>query len=363
MTDLKLSRLIIFASTLLTLSVSAKTISPDQAFQRAYKTESVFKQIATRSNNSNNISTNIDYIRSLSSSDLGEAAVYVFGDDKRSYFLSSDDQAIALLGYVDTPISDKDTLPPGLQDLINQYIIEISQISRTSNTNSQPNNHTSKLEAIAPLCKTEWGQAFPYFTQCPYSESHGRPCVTGCVATAMAQIMKYHEYPQRGSGVISYFWNYGQRELTMDCNVAFDWEHMRDTYPPDITTKQEEDAVALLMKACGYASEMEYMPNESGGSEVIGIKNLITHFGYDRDAIVLERKYFPMDEWCELLHKNLKECGPLLYSGYGKGGHAFVCDGYDGEGRFHFNWGWNGSDNGYFSLSALTPSQYDFSSS
>lgn len=336
--------------TIFTALVSpAMTLTPQQALKRACK-DGAMRELLSRSDSP-------VLVKTIKGKASQEPVIYIFSDHEKSYVLSSSEKSIAVLGYTDRPIDQRSNLSPGLEGFLHQYIAELENNISQSEAKAAENDIVG-LDAIEPQCKTEWGQIFPYFLQTPFIENVGRTSVTGCVATAMAQVFKYHEFPKRGTGTITYHWNYGNQDLSMNCDVQFDWAHMRDTYPPDITTDQENNAVALLMKACGYAAEMEYTHSDSGGLTTVGIRNWIKHFGYDKDAICLNRIHYSLKEWRNMLHANLKECGPLLYEGYGSGAHAFVCDGYDGKGYFHFNWGWDGNDNGYFSLSALTPDQY-----
>lgn len=207
----------------------------------------------------------------------------------------------------------------------------------------------------APLVKTTWNQGAPYNDLCP--QKNGQITYTGCVATSTAQVMNYHQWPPQGTGTVSYDWN-GQT-LSMDFGATtFAWNDMLDSYPTATTgTDAQRQAVATLMKACGYALHMTYGLSEDGGSGAYSsdIANvLINNFSYDVTARYVQREFYSPEEWEQMIYDNLADIGPAIYGGHGSlGGHSFICDGYDTDGLFHINWG--GTSDGYFRLSALDP--------
>ncbi|MCM1095376.1 MAG: C10 family peptidase, partial [Terasakiella sp.] len=208
--------------------------------------------------------------------------------------------------------------------------------------------------AVAPKLTTMWDQLQPYNEQTPFHS--GLPCPTGCVATALAQIMNWHRWPLQPVGTKEYVADYVGR-LSIDFSrITFDWDKMLDRY---YVYSPEENiyAVSTLMKAAGYASEMSYHQRSSGAQGFKAAGALIEHFGYNRSLSLERREWYGIEEWEDLVYAELTENGPVYYEGTGDGGgHAFVCDGYDdATGFFHFNWGWSGSGDGYYRLSALNP--------
>jgi uncharacterized repeat protein (TIGR02543 family) len=202
-----------------------------------------------------------------------------------------------------------------------------------------------------PLLTTNWNQGAPYSNLCP------NKWYTGCVATAMAQIMKHHEYPTQGTGSHEYTHpSIGKIQANFG-NTTYNWDAMTDTYTSS-ASNTADSAVALLMFHCGVSVDMNY---GSGGSGAISSKvatALKTYFKYDAGITYRQRNYYSSTEWVNLIKAEIKADRPVYYSGYGSGsgsGHAFVCDGYDADDLFHFNWGWGGSSDGYFELSALNP--------
>lgn len=294
----------------------------------------------------------------------GENAVYVFNQpDHRGYILlSADDVAIPLLGYADSGSFDPANIPPAMQWWIEEYgrQIEYAAAHGITSASTSPSLRRQAAETarqeIAPMLKTDWDQGEPYNNQCP-TDATVRT-YTGCVATAMAQVMKYWEYPERGTGTITYTAASLSKKLTLNLSkTAFDWDNMLDTYLPGQYNETQANAVAYLMKACGYAVKMDYGTDSSGALAMNICRGMTKYFNYDGNAHYELRMMYSSDQWADMIYTNLKEVGPILYGGasYIGGGHSFVCDGYK-DGLFHFNWGWTGMSNGYFSLEALNPS-------
>lgn len=203
-----------------------------------------------------------------------------------------------------------------------------------------------------PLMTTKWNQSPYYNALCPANS------VTGCVATAMAQIMKYWNYPAKGTGFHSYNHpTYG----TLSANfggTTYQWSSMPNT------VNSANNAVATLMYHCGVSVNMDYSPQSSGAyviqdsptPQACSEYALKTYFGYRSTLQGVQRNNYNQTQWINLLKIELNAGRPVLYAGFGSGGgHAFVCDGYDNNNFFHFNWGWGGSSDGYFQTSALNP--------
>ena len=276
--------------------------------------------------------------------------LYIFSGKTGFIVLPDDDAAPALLGYSDRSEFDAD-INPNLAywlECLNQEIDYLKSVSAVSATRAP----RADRPAIAPMIATRWNQGSPYNNDCPVYG--GQRSVTGCVATAMAQVLKYHSYPEEGTGVVSYTLN-GQN-LSFDYgNTTFEWDLMTDTYDSS-STPESEAAVATLMYACGVGVNMQYSPQSSGASSSMIPGTLINNFNYDKSIWLAQRNAFGLMEWEDLIYNELKEGRPVLYGGQGSGGgHEFVCDGYSDNGYFHFNWGWGGLSDGYFLLTALNP--------
>lgn len=298
---------------------------------------------------------------------------YVINDevDNRFVIVSSDERLYKILGYSDNGTFGGDSIPLGLADILvgydQQYEYMLKNMSKTANANTTAGSGTR----IEPLIKTKWGQTSPYNNDCP--AYYGiLTSVTGCVATAMAQVMNYHKYPNTGKGYTSYTSpSLGFNEQMFFSSCDFDWNNMMDVYD-DHSTDEQKDAVAKLMHACGVAVHMDYTFKESGATAPDMAYALHKYFGYNTNLKYYERKYFSKDEWNAIIQQDLSDGLPILYSGMGESikddgttsryGHQFVLDGYDGESKYHFNWGWEGKYDGYFELTALSPSEdNDFS--
>ena len=202
-----------------------------------------------------------------------------------------------------------------------------------------------------------WDQIEPYNNMAPLYGSERT--YTGCVATTMAMVMDYWNYPEKGQGKVSYTASTIGKRIELDFSKRkFDWDNMLRSYDIDGEYSAEQtDAVAYLMKACGYAVKMDYSTSASATLAMYIGQAMAKYFNYDPNYRYELRLHHSSSEWEQIIYDNLKNAGPVLYGGgsYLGGGHSFVCDGYDGNGFFHFNWGWSGISNGYFSLDALQP--------
>lgn len=210
--------------------------------------------------------------------------------------------------------------------------------------------------AVAPLLGgIKWNQRAPYNNMCPLYDGTNRS-VTGCVATAMAQVMMYYRYPKALKATIKAYTtkSKGIRIPEISSGATYDWDNMLPDYSQSDYTSAQAEAVAKLMYHCGAAVKMDYGPS-SGANVTPAI--LATYFGYDADLMQdLTRTCFSLQQWMTLIDNELKAKRPILYSGQSSGGgHEFVCDGSDGKGLYHINWGWGGYQDGYFDLTILQP--------
>ena len=314
---------------------------------------------------------------------------YVFNTGNKGFVVvSGDDIAKPVLGYSDTGTYDPDNLSPNfvyyLGFLANEIKAAIVQaIPQDEETKAQWEAYltgnvaalraSDSEQAVAPLLDKEgikWGQDTPYNTMCP-TDNNGVATVTGCVATAMAQIMRYYKYPSQGKGIISNYTTTTSGLSVSGKNLAnsiYDWDNMLARYSGVSYTAAQRDAVATLMYDCGISITTDFCTMAKGGSGA-SIWNagtaFYTNFSYSQSIVHKERSFYSDTEWNAILKAQIDKKYPVLYGGQDQdnGGHAFVCDGYDDTGNFHFNWGWNGASNdGYFSTSAINPpnTQYNF---
>ena len=281
-------------------------------------------------------------------------AAYVFDTRSGYMVVSADDVAAPLLGYADEGSFDAANIPDNLRYWLESYASEIAWARDNGVEPARSRVSRADRAPIAPLVNTQWNQGSPYNNYCPIY--NGSRSVTGCVATAMAQVMKYYNYPAKGTGSHSYTTKTLKISQSMDfSSTSFRWTSMADSYGSFSSTSQK-NAVATLMHACGVSVDMDYTPNESGAPSMNVASALANYFGYDKGVRYLMRDYYGMAEWEELVYNQLVEFGPVQYSGSNtSAGHSFVCDGYSSDGYFHFNWGWGGMSDGYFLLTALDP--------
>lgn len=212
---------------------------------------------------------------------------------------------------------------------------------------------TRGAQSVEPLLSTKWYQYEPYNLLCPENSP------TGCVAVAMAQIMKYYNYPKRGTGSTKAYLtatnNYSIPSISLD--VEYDWDNMLDNYNGEFS-KVEADAVSNLLYHCGVTIHTDYDTTASGALIDDVAKALYNYFDYDKSLRIVKREYCTDDQWHELLKGQLDRGYPIIYSGKNEDitkGHAFVCDGYDEDGFYHFNFGWGGYYDGYFSVDFIVP--------
>lgn len=340
--------LILLLASLAPAAMMAKTLTLDAALQRAFSDSPVLKAASATAQ------PRLLYTQ-YTDGHSAPAAYVLSRGDSGFMVLAADDVAAPVLGYSDEGTFDPDNIPENMAAWLAFYAEEIAAASRSGAPAYAPASAPRADRApIAPLIKTLWNQNAPYNDLCPTIGSKTAP--TGCVATAMAQVMYYHQWPQgTGEGTGSVTVN--GTTLSMDYSqTTFDWDNMLLTYSTNATTAQKQ-AVATLMKACGYSVDMKYGANSSGASLRNTGNALFTNFGYSKAVQYLERDYYSIDDWTSLIYSQLNQRLPVLYSGKSaSSGHAFVCDGYSTDGFFHINWGWGGMSDGYFLLTALTPS-------
>lgn len=274
--------------------------------------------------------------------------LYIFSSPSMYVIASGNDNVPGLLAYSLNGGFSSNT-SPSMEWWLEQY----SQYIGTAEMSREPADNENR-RPIIPMTTTEWDQCAPYNNLVP--KHNGETPYTGCVATAVAQIMRYHKWPDKGVGATQWTCNrdYDSHDHFFDFeDVPFDWESMLNSYNENATTAQE-NAVAQLMYACGASSEMQYGYSASGSYIYLVANGLATHLKYDRGMEYLESKWFAsLDEWDNICYTELAEGRPILYGGENDKWHtrhAFVLDGYSEEGLYHINWGWGGENNGYFKL-------------
>lgn len=304
-----------------------------------------------------------------------QAYYYVFNNGNNGFvIISGDDATYPVLGYSDSGSYEEKKQASNFVKWMENYKQQIryvvqNDIQATAEIKQDWSNILNKVssfknsQAVSALVTTKWSQS-PYVNDlCPpdqaAGEYNGYHAVAGCPATAMAQIMKFWNYPTNGQGFHSYNHDeYG----TLSANFAsttYDWASM-----PNVVSASN-NAVATLMYHCGVAVEMNYGPQSSGSYVILDYTQspeqcseyaYKTYFDYDATTLKgLMRENYTDTEWKNLLKADLDAGMPIQYAGFGQGGHTFVCDGYDNNDYFHMNWGWGGYADGYFLLDALNP--------
>jgi hypothetical protein len=304
-------------------------------------------------------------------SESKDTLYFVLNDTINQSFVivAADKRSTPIIGYSLEGNYNENNQPPAFVAWMENRKQEIESIKEN---NLQPDSKISKqwdklsssnfdatqtTTSVEPLLKTKWNQDCFYNELCP--SDAGGPCahvLTGCVATSMAQIMKYWNYPTNGTGSHSYL-SAGYGILSADfSSTTYQWSQM-----PDVATSQNDD-IATLMFHCGVALDMRYSPIGSGSYDPRD--ELVKYFNYSSMAEYVDKRSFLPGDWVNLLKSELDYGRPIWYNGARLscgGGHAFICDGYQNSDYFHFNWGWGGSFDGYFYLESLNPSGYSFS--
>ena len=280
---------------------------------------------------------------------------YVFDIDQQNGFVivSADDRVPAILGYVDRGSFNSEEIPENMKAWLEGYAEQMEYLNSHADA-PVARVQAEERNAVAPLLTSTWSQGDPYNRLCPMMED--KRCVTGCVATAMAQLLYYHKYPVKTlKGIPAYTTKTNKLYLDSLPVTTFDWEHMLDNYT-GAESDTEINAVATLMRVCGAADEMDYSYNASNAHTEELSKIFKDYFDFDATTELVKRINYRAKEWDDIIYNELAHQRPVLYGGYTiTSGHAFIVDGYDKAGLFHVNWGWSGSCDGYFLLSVLDP--------
>ena len=295
-----------------------------------------------------------------------EPAVYVFNGQEGFVLVSAADDTRAVLGYSDNGRFDATDIPENMQFWLQMYadelaryeankpVLKAGQVALTRSKRAAATTYPT----IAPILgNVKWGQGTPYNNLCP--TVGGERSVTGCVATAISQIMYVHKYPTKGTGSKTYTSESNNLKLSVNFGATtYDWENMLPYYNNNYNSTQA-NAVATLMYHVGVAADMDYDPDGSGAASSVALANLGTYFDYDKGIQTLPKDYMKEEDILNAIVADLEVGHPVYVSGATKNqeGHAFVCDGMQSDGYLHINWGWDGMSNGYFALSALDPEQ------
>lgn len=379
---IKLKPLLLIVAALTCVSfLNAERIPPEKAEQAAAnfltsKFESSGENLLGR------LSLEVAFVYSLDeklNSDIkstDQALFYVFNSVNKKGFvmLSADDAVLPVLAYSLEQSFSGENLPDAVVYMLDVYARQINYVIAND---VKPGQQTvsywadlmsgadvpmlKSVSSVNPLLSTTWNQSPYYNDLCPYDNTYGELTVSGCVATAMSQIMKFWEHPSVGVGYHSYNHDtYG----TLSANFGaqnYNWAAM----PGNLSSPNE--AVAIITQHCGVAVDMDYGVSQTGGSAAYVIENaspvqhcveysLKAYFDYSSDMQGIIRQQYDNATWLQLLKTDLDAGRPIQYAGFGAGGgHTWVCDGYDNSNLFHMNWGWGGVYDGYYSLDDLSP--------
>ena len=311
---------------------------------------------------------------------------YVFNVEGNNGFviIAGDDRVKPILAYSTTGSFDVNNLSDGFSFTLNGFCEEIQyvrehNIEATADIiaewesvakNGVINLGRSNRTVVGPLLRSTWHQNFPYNSQCPEDpDGNGGHVYAGCVATAMGQVMKFWDYPEQGEGSYTYYPGGYPQQTANFGETEYHFELMPNDLD-SLSTEEDYFSIAQLLHHCGIAVEMMYGANGSGAYSGDVPPALRTYFGYSCDDHITNYgggfwgPGYSNDEWIQMLKDGgLDEGIPLYYSGqddHGAGGHAFVCDGYDENDYFHFNWGWSGKDDAWCPVGALNTTKYAF---
>ena len=355
-----LQKIILAAIMLLAIlgNVIAKEVSPDVA-----------RKVATNFMRHKSSSTLV--FEEITNS-IGFTNFYVFNAKNEECFVivAADDKVQPILAYsLDAPFKT-DNIPQNIIAWLWWYEREIQMAKENNENVSEEIVNEWKLmlegrklsvksdKSVNALLTTKWDQGEYYNNLCPrplFGFGPGGHTYAGCVATAMGQVMKYWDHPSYGSGSHSYNCSFYGTQSVNFATTAYDWSHMPNQLTSSSSTTQV-NAVATLLYHCGVSVDMDYGYQGSGAYPNLVAPALINYFNYDANARYVDKSNYSNSDWISLLKTELDARRPIFYSGNdGNSGHAFVCDGYDNSNYFHFNWGWSGYCDGFYSINNLAP--------
>lgn len=294
--------------------------------------------------------------KNLRSDKTNNAPYYAFNLEQGYVIVSGDDEMTELVGYAENGFFDAENVPPQMQLWLDGYAEYVAAVQSGKAKARKILLSDSPSVVVEPLVTTKWNQDAPFNNFAPeYTDDNNttQRCATGCAATAMAQIMKFHNWPEQGVGHYSYeHQSFGTISSDFSKHV-YDWTNMIDRYNNGEYSNVQADAVALLMKDCGVSLNMNYGP-VSGASIYSYTPAFKNYFRYSSRTV--NRSGCETAEFTKIITDELQEGRPIIYCGTGEdGGHAFVVDGYDTNYFLHVNWGWGGYSDGYFDMNYMDP--------
>lgn len=294
--------------------------------------------------------------KNLRSDKTNNAPYYAFNLEQGYVIVSGDDEMTELVGYAENGFFDAENVPPQMQLWLDGYAEYVAAVQSGKAKARKILLSDSPSVVVEPLVTTKWNQDAPFNNFAPeYTDDNNNTqrCATGCAATAMAQIMKFHNWPEQGVGHYSYEHQSFGTISSIFSEHVYDWTNMIDRYNNGEYSSEQADAVALLMKDCGVSLNMNYGP-VSGASIYSYYPAFKNYFRYTSRTV--NRSGCETAEFTKIITDELQEGRPIIYCGTGEdGGHAFVVDGYDTNYFLHVNWGWGGYSDGYFDMNYMDP--------
>lgn len=282
--------------------------------------------------------------------------VYNIGSGRGYVMISGDDLLPEVIAYADDGafLPDEEQ-PEHMASFLAQVRAALHALVERGKPVEMPRTTQLRPEGVAPLLDDiQWGQGYPFNTLCP--EKEGGRSVVGCVATALAQIIRYHRWPNQGEGICAYTENDGTNHRVDFSRYSYDWAHMPRQPDLEFPTQPVISALSTLSYHVGVISRMQYSPQGSGTISQFPREGLQKYFKYKKSIQLLSRMNYTIADWMDIIATELNEGRPIYYAGASSTvGHAFVCDGYKQDGYFHINLGWDGIANGYFLLYAINP--------
>lgn len=340
----------------------AGPISPQEAQKIA---EAQLRQNGLRSSKAPLELTYTHYGKSQALRSASAPYYYIFNGKGQDGFVivSADDRTAPVLAYNHQGNLNLNEAPEALRWWLSQFDKEYQWLMEHPETEGRKTaTLRSEFAPIAPLLgDIQWDQNAPFNSECPKDPKSGLRSMVGCVATALGQVMRYHQWPKRANAATIEYNDYRSKQLRTYTfgKEAYDWAHMRGNFNTQPATDKEAHAIGYFLRDVGYACKMKYSSWESSAWEKEALIAVTTYFNYKNSASLAYRDGYTLDQWRSMIVKQLQAKKPLFYCGVGPdGGHAFVLDGYQPEGDFyHFNWGWNGLSDGYYKMGALIPGE------
>ncbi len=294
--------------------------------------------------------------KNLRSDKTNNAPYYAFNLEQGYVIVSGDDEMTELVGYAENGFFDAENVPPQMQLWLDGYAEYVAAVQSGKAKARKILLSDSPSVVVEPLVTTKWNQDAPFNNFAPeYTDDNNNTqrCATGCAATAMAQIMKFHNWPEQGVGHYSYeHQSFGTISSNFSEHV-YDWTNMIDRYNNGEYSSEQADAVALLMKDCGVSLNMNYGP--VSGASIYSYYPAFKNY-FRNSSRTVNRSGCETAEFTKIITDELQEGRPIIYCGTGEdGGHAFVVDGYDTNYFLHVNWGWGGYSDGYFDMNYMDP--------